>query len=738
MLLRLPLIIMSLYCASALIVLLVRAHGGNSGRSAAWLLLGVMIWHAGIRLPLTLTLDMVLPAWMSVLILGGAGGLGIGCVLFALSYPYRRLWLTITACAIALIGSTWILYILSLPTMIKRGQLLGILLRPQGALPPLELWLLLCLALPIIRLSYHAIHARGYQRLQIRYICCGLLILISGLLMNLFLLIGHTLIPVVLIPLLVQGLGIGILAYAFTRLPLVDGKVALRMIITIAVSLGILYLVCARLYIKLALFLISTLHQSLITSTVVSSVVLSLLFLLLIYVIGRVVDRYLLRSPYDERKVATQISEALLLAVDVETVVTRLTSIVNRTIKPATVGCYLPDEDGALVRLQPPAEADDLPAQLDAAGSLLDAIRRFRTVQQAELLLQHRSDDAASGHLLMAQGIRIVVPLWREHLWYGCLLLGEKASGDAYTAADTFLLQTISAQTSLALENVRSHEDLRQLNAELEHRIAQRTQELADANAQLRLADQSKDRFLAIVSHELVNPLTSIIGWASVGLRSDDVSLMKRSLQMVTRSGEQQNRLICDLLDTSRLIHGKLTVQCRPANLWTCFEETLETFVLRAQEKHVALMVQPPTDPLPASIDPARIQQVIANLLSNAIKFTPAGGTITVSGWHDATHNIITIQDTGKGIPAEQLASIFVLFHQGTSDDIKQGLGLGLALVDGILRLHGGTVTAESPGVDQGSTFTIAVPMALPRDEYDLPELAADGSTSLLMTATTR
>ena len=275
---------------------------------------------------------------MSFLILGGAWGLGMGCLLFASSYPYRRRWLTTTAGVIALIGSVWIGCLLSPPHNVESMYLLGILLRPQGSLPPLVLWLLLCLALPIIRLGYAMLHMRGYQRLETRYVLCGLLIVTGGLLMNLFFHLRGTLVPVVFMPLLVQAFGIGILAYAFARLPLVDGKVALRMTITIATTFGIVVLLFARSYIKFAFFLMRNADQTLMTSIIFAGAAFSLLFLLLLYLIGRVVDRYMLRSPYDERKVAAEISGALLLAVDAETVITRLTSILNRTIKPATVG----------------------------------------------------------------------------------------------------------------------------------------------------------------------------------------------------------------------------------------------------------------------------------------------------------------------------------------------------------------------------------------------------------------
>ena len=322
----------------------------------------------------------------------------------------------------------------------------------------------------------------------------------------------------------------------------------------------------------------------------------------------------------------------------------------------------------------------------------------------------------------MAQGIRVVVPLWREHAWHGCLLLGEKASGDAYTTADTFLLQTISAQTSLALENVRSHEELLHLNTELEDRISKRTQELANANAQLRAADSAKDRFLAIVSHELVNPLTSIIAWAEVGRYSDEDRIIRRAFDIIKQSGEQQNLLVRDLLDTSRMIHGKLAVRLQPADLWQVLQQTLDDFVHRMREKQLKLVVLPPAQPMYSRIDPERMQEVISNLLANAVKFTEPGGVITVRGCHDATGNSITVQDTGKGIPAEKLTSIFQLFQQGTDDEFKGGLGLGLALVDGIMRLHGGTVTAASLGIGQGSTFTLTLPVAPLPDDFDLPD----------------
>ncbi|MHB0938902.1 MAG: sensor histidine kinase [Armatimonadota bacterium] len=226
---------------------------------------------------------------------------------------------------------------------------------------------------------------------------------------------------------------------------------------------------------------------------------------------------------------------------------------------------------------------------------------------------------------------------------------------------------------------------------------------------QLKAADRAKDAFLALITHELRSPLAAIISWADLAL--DDHSLCGEAMQVIQRSAQAQRRIIDDLLDISRVIYGKLSLDKQPVDAWEVARRIAEEQRRTIEEKELALELQPPSEPLPVLADPVRLEQIVNNLLGNAIKFTPAGGRITVAGAREGNLARLSVSDTGVGIAPEQLPLIFERFQQIGRERISGGLGLGLALVKGLVEMHGGKATAESPGIGKGSTFTVWLPL---------------------------
>jgi len=229
-------------------------------------------------------------------------------------------------------------------------------------------------------------------------------------------------------------------------------------------------------------------------------------------------------------------------------------------------------------------------------------------------------------------------------------------------------------------------------------------------------ANRLKDEFLAVLSHELRSPLNPILGWVKL-LRSRkmDESTQTRALETIERNATLQARLIEDLLDVSRIMRGKTSLNISSVNLASTIEAAIDTVRLSAQAKSIEL--QSRIDPMVGLIsgDPNRLQQVIWNLLSNAIKFTPSGGRVTIRLERKGTQAQIQVSDTGKGINADFLPHVFEYFRQADSSTTRTqgGLGLGLAIVRHLVELHGGIVTASSPGMEQGSTFTVTLPLKI-------------------------
>ena len=237
--------------------------------------------------------------------------------------------------------------------------------------------------------------------------------------------------------------------------------------------------------------------------------------------------------------------------------------------------------------------------------------------------------------------------------------------------------------------------------------LRQRAEELENAN-------RIKDEFLATMSHELRTPLTSILGWSRL-LDSNQLSEKEkeRAVHIIQRNAEAQSKLIEDLLDVSRIITGKLRIEFQPVSFAAITDSVITS--LRPAIAAKQLQLETILDPAPCLIlgDPARLEQILTNLLSNAIKFTPNDGKIQVRLQCLDSYVRLEVSDTGVGIPLEHLPHIFERFRQVDSSNarVHGGLGLGLAIVDYLVRQQGGTVSAISAGLGKGATFTVEFPL---------------------------
>jgi signal transduction histidine kinase/CHASE3 domain sensor protein len=239
-----------------------------------------------------------------------------------------------------------------------------------------------------------------------------------------------------------------------------------------------------------------------------------------------------------------------------------------------------------------------------------------------------------------------------------------------------------------------------------------------EARREAEIANRLRDDFMATVSHELRTPLNSILGWAKLlesGTLSDDVS--SKAVETIIRNAETQNRLIEDLLDTARIISGKLTLEREEVSPRELIHSSIETVKPAAEAKAVNLEFETKESDGNHQIiygDPNRLRQIIWNLLTNAIKFTPDGGTVKVNLERKDNHAVFKIIDNGAGISPEFLPFIFQPYQQDSRNIKKSGgLGLGLSIVRQLAELHGGAVAVESDGENQGSTFTVKLPLAV-------------------------
>ena len=266
--------------------------------------------------------------------------------------------------------------------------------------------------------------------------------------------------------------------------------------------------------------------------------------------------------------------------------------------------------------------------------------------------------------------------------------------------------------------------------------LAQRDGQLLLNKAQIaEAANTSKDEFLAMLSHELRAPLTSISSWIQLmeqGLL-DEIQT-QQAIAVIRESAETQTKLIEDLLDVSRIVQQRFEITPKACDLRALLQQAIAQIQPLLQQKGLQLITDLSPDLPPLLLDATRIHQAVSNLLVNAIKFTAAGGRITVHLGEGPTEVQIQVSDTGMGIAPDQLRDIFGRFRQVDSSITRRsgGLGLGLFLVKSIIETHGGTVVADSPGLGQGATFTIALPKTVGVSVISTPTLAPTPAASNL------
>jgi PAS domain S-box-containing protein len=238
-------------------------------------------------------------------------------------------------------------------------------------------------------------------------------------------------------------------------------------------------------------------------------------------------------------------------------------------------------------------------------------------------------------------------------------------------------------------------------------------QDMRRLNDELAQANRRKTEFLATLAHELRNPLAPLSnGLHLMRLASTKPEMLEKTRQMMERQIQHMVHLVDDLLDVARISTGKVELRRRRIDLQEVVRTAMETSASLIDAGGHRLTLELPSQPLPMDADPTRIAQVVSNLLNNAAKYTPQGGRIALEVRVEGDQAVLTVSDTGIGLPPESIEKVFEMFAQVPGTGKPQGgLGIGLSLVQSLVALHGGSVSASSPGVGKGSTFTVRLPL---------------------------
>lgn len=360
-----------------------------------------------------------------------------------------------------------------------------------------------------------------------------------------------------------------------------------------------------------------------------------------------------------------------------------------------------------------------------------------RLDESSDLLFDEGSDSSSVHSFLGA-------PIISATALRGWFYLRNSRTADEFTEADERLAATLANHVAVAYENASLYAELENHATELRMEMAVRRQAEEErarllvreqaAREEAEAANRNKDEFLATLSHELRTPLTAILGWSHLmRTRKLDDGELTRALDTIERNARSQSQLIDDLLDVSRIITGKLSIDRGRVNVSKVIETALDAIRPMADAKEIEFTNAAPSTDIAVLGDPNRLQQIFWNLFSNAVKFTPRGGRVSIATTAYDSRVSVSVADSGIGIKSEFVPFIFDRFRQADGSTTREhgGLGLGLAIVQHLIDLHAGSVEVTSEGPNRGSTFTVTIPMPLDsvlvESETTLYEAAGNG-----------
>ncbi|MGH7279350.1 MAG: ATP-binding protein, partial [Candidatus Rokuibacteriota bacterium] len=449
--------------------------------------------------------------------------------------------------------------------------------------------------------------------------------------------------------------------------------------------------------------------------TPVHAVLVLLGVLVLALPVMRALEERLNRLVFHRRRAIAHalvsLSKKVPESLDLHTLATAVTEGLVRGIPVTHAALHVPRGDetfGALSRTV--HEAIEAPPDGELPPPVVTWLRATRkTVLVDDIAYQGTSYAPAPDVIaaLEGRGVALVVPVFFAEELTAVLVVGEKLSGEVFDPDEIELLEILGGQVATALRNASLYDHVRAQMDEL--RTAR------DLYGEAREADRAKEQFLAMLAHELRNPLAPILHAAHVLEATAGADPQTRQLiGMVRRQGEQLARLVDDLLDVSRIKLGKIRLDLRPVDLDAFVTRCLETVRASGKGHGRELSARLSGERLVVRADPVRLEQIVWNLLDNALKYSPADTPVAVSVAREDDIAVVNVVDLGAGISPELLPRIFELFTQAeaSAERASGGLGLGLALVRSLAEQHGGSVEARSAGPGQGSHFIVRLPLA--------------------------
>ncbi len=563
--------------------------------------------------------------------------------------------------------------------------------------------------------------SEGNEKLQLKYLFLGLVItsLFGGTFNLIFPLFGDY--RFVWMGPFFALFTVGFVFYAIVKHRLMDIRVAVgKTVIYVSSFLFI------ALFSYVIFFLLLPLDINPRYKIMTVALLSALVFNPALHLFERMASRYLYYSFYFTEKTLRELGEKLTEILDIRELTDLITSTLMDTLKTERAVILIRDENtGKFDIAKNIGFKEENGISLVQDNFLTEWLKKNKkplVYEELSLLLEEAQDRRRKKKIEdLLENMRkieanICLPLIFRDKIVGIIVLGEKRSGDPYFKQDIELLNNLSHQVSVAVENARLYLEVQDLSQNLEKKVESQVKELKRAYRKLQRIDKTKTEFMSIVSHQLRTPLSIIKGHLSMlneGVYDDDEEKKKKVINNVYQANERLIALVNDVLNISRIQSGRVEINKEEKDVVELVRDMTEKMNPSAEEKGIDLVFHEPQEEFPLlNIDASKIENVLINLIDNAIKYTEEG-SVELRLERKEESVIIRIDDTGEGMSREELDKLFETFSRGSAGKKHwiQGSGLGLYIARQFVEMHDGKVWAESEGKGKGSTFYIELPL---------------------------
>jgi len=501
---------------------------------------------------------------------------------------------------------------------------------------------------------------------------------------------------------------IALVAYSVIKHGLFDVRLAIVRSVTYTMIIAVLAGIYAGLtFVASSLFNFGKVSLWQTVFNAVVSLGLVFLFQPLKRFFDKVTNKIFYKDNYNTDDFFAKLNKILGFTTDLRGLLEHTATEIKQTLKGEQAFFYINISEGHYISAGT-AKHKQLPKA--DADQLSDFAKNNGEIIVSSLL----EDDSSIKRLMISHKIELVLPLIQEGKVFGLFCLGDHLTS-SYTNRDIKVLNTISNELIIAIQNALAVQEIREFNITLQQRIANATRELRASNAQLRHLDKAKDEFLSMASHQLRTPLTSVKGYISMIMDGDAGKVTGDQKKLLTEAfgnSERMVGLINDFLSVSRIQTGRFVIEKHPLDLSLVVEQETNSLKQNASARQMELVYEKQPDFPMLDIDEGKIRQVIMNFIDNAIYYSHPGTAINVSMQVQGKDAVFTVKDTGIGVPASERDELFTKFYRASNAKKTRpdGTGVGLFLAKKIVDDHDGKIIFESVE-GKGSTFGFSLPI---------------------------